>query len=708
MACVIFVSPLAQAVPVRAYESYVHGLLASREGDVERAIADYTRVLALDEKSPSVYRELALLYWQAGKHEEAMEAAARFASLSNDSVYTQLFLGSFYLMGNEPELARAAWEKALKMDPANESAILYLAAYHGVSEPEKAIEYWKRYIRLQPDSAEGYYQMGLVQEKLAHADLARAAFKKSLSLNPEFGDVYLAIAQLDEHDKDMSAAALNYEKYLTLDPDNNSVLLYLGGLYFRAKRYDDAERVFSRASLKQPNETNIQFWLGIIAENRKDWAAAIEHFERVRAKEETPILLARLSYYYSALKNYKKSVACLERAVMLDPANSNTYYLIGLAYMDLKKPAKAEKSFLSSIALRGDYSEVHFYLGVLYDQMGKFDKTEVELKKAIEIDPKYASAMNYLGYSYADRGLKLQEAQELIKRALAIDPNNAAYLDSMGWLLFRINDLPGAETVLEKAAAANGDATILDHLGDVKAKLGKNTDAWDAYRRSFEANPRDKKVAKKIKLMEKLVLPSTIQRKLLKRAISNLSQVSSLKTSFVATGSASDKNYRLVGVLQYSRPDRWRADILGMFLAPQIIVMHNAGSTEIFPKALQGSVAGSGIDVLDNVAGYFSAEIVKKFDTDSTLSRQSRGSIIYSLNGEQLIIDRENGAVSQYRGPSGLIVRFGKINWEEGLYLPHSINLSLPGEKIVSQIEIKSYRINPELPADTFSSDTLR
>jgi tetratricopeptide (TPR) repeat protein len=708
LCCTLLVSTVANAVPVRAYESYVHGLLASRAGDIERAISDYKKVIALDDKSSAVYRELTLLYWQSGSHEEAMKAASRYAELNNDSVYTQLFLGSFYIMANETELAKSAWEKALKMDPVNESAILYLAAYHGVSEPEKAIEYWKKYITLQPESAEGYYQMGLVQEKLNNYALARGSFNKALALNAEFGDVYLSLAQLDERDKDITAASEKYEKYLQLDPENYNVLLYLGGLYFRAKRFEDAQRIFERAELKQPNDNNIQFWLGVTAENRKDWAGAIKHFEKLRVKEETPLLLARLSYYYSALKDYKKSVACLERAIKLDPANANTYYLTGLSYMDLKKFSRAEKSFKASIRLRADYAEVHFYLGVLYDERGKFDKAEAEIKKAIALDPKYASALNYLGYTYADRNIKLQESEIFIKMALETDPTNAAYQDSLGWLLFRKGDFDAAEEVLLKASASLEDATILEHLGDVQAKLGKNSLAWEAYGRASSKKPGNKKLAKKIKQLETLVLPATIQRKLLKRAISNVSQIASLRANFVITGQMSDNNYRFVGLLQYARPDNLRADLLGSFMAPQVIIIEKASMMEVFPRALHSSLAAQGKDALGMLSKFFNASLIRKFDTDSTVSARKGGSITYTLDGEQLVIDRANGSVIRYCGTNGVLLSFGKIKWEAGLYLPHRVDILLPQEKISSQIEFKNYHLNETLPLNTFSTDNLQ
>jgi len=102
----------------------------------------------------------------------------------------------------------------------------------------------------------------------------------------------------------------------------------------------------------------------------------------------------------------------------------------------------------------------------------------------LTLDPTNAGAMNYLGYMFADRGVKLDEAHKLISRALELDPGNGAYLDSLGWALFRLNRLDEAATELNKALAKIGkDPTVHDHLAEVYAKQGKMKEAiqqWEA------------------------------------------------------------------------------------------------------------------------------------------------------------------------------------------------------------------------------------
>jgi tetratricopeptide (TPR) repeat protein len=129
--------------------------------------------------------------------------------------------------------------------------------------------------------------------------------------------------------------------------------------------------------------------------------------------------------------------------------------------------------------------------GAMYERMKKYDAAEAEFHKVLELDSDNAGAMNYLGYMLADRAVRLDEAYQLIKKALDLDPQNGAYLDSLAWVYYRQGKLNEAEGLLLQALDRIGqDATVHDHLGDVYFKLGKTKDAiaqWQASLKVFQA-----------------------------------------------------------------------------------------------------------------------------------------------------------------------------------------------------------------------------
>jgi Flp pilus assembly protein TadD len=118
--------------------------------------------------------------------------------------------------------------------------------------------------------------------------------------------------------------------------------------------------------------------------------------------------------------------------------------------------------------------------------MGNFEKMVASMERAIEIDPKNAVALNYLGYSYADRNLKLPEAESLIARALEIRPNDGYFLDSLAWVHYRLGDLPRAESELRRALTlVPDDPVVLEHLGDVLLGLGKAGEAAACFEKAI-------------------------------------------------------------------------------------------------------------------------------------------------------------------------------------------------------------------------------
>jgi len=136
-------------------------------------------------------------------------------------------------------------------------------------------------------------------------------------------------------------------------------------------------------------------------------------------------------------------------------------------------------------------------------EMDDWPRAEADMKRAAELAPEEAIALNYLGYSWAERGENLDEAFDLIERAVALDPNSGAIIDSLGWANYQRGHYEAAVSHLERAAALEpGDPTVTDHLGDVYWRLGRKIEAGYQWRRVLELEPDDElraAVEKKLK-----------------------------------------------------------------------------------------------------------------------------------------------------------------------------------------------------------------
>jgi tetratricopeptide (TPR) repeat protein len=146
-------------------------------------------------------------------------------------------------------------------------------------------------------------------------------------------------------------------------------------------------------------------------------------------------------------------------------------------YSRLRRFPEAEEYIAKAEAISTRPEErqyVWFVWGSILERQKKYDEAEQMFKKSLGADPRNASTLNYLGYMLADRGVRLQEALGYIKQAVELEPQNGAYLDSLGWAYFKLGDYPQAEDNLRRAAERTGnDPTVQDHLAEVYAHTGR-------------------------------------------------------------------------------------------------------------------------------------------------------------------------------------------------------------------------------------------
>ncbi|MGB6595929.1 MAG: tetratricopeptide repeat protein, partial [Candidatus Acidiferrum sp.] len=201
-----------------------------------------------------------------------------------------------------------------------------------------------------------------------------------------------------------------------------------------------------------------------------------------------------------------EAVKILRGQLTKTAADRDIYLNIAQVYERSRRYQEAEQAALAAEAIPGvprDNETAWFMLGAIYERQKLYDRAEVEFKKALGVNPRDAAVLNYYGYMLGDLGIRLEEAQALVQRALKEEPNSGAYLDTLGWIYYRENKLADAETTLRKAVEFEGhDATIRSHLGDVYAKSGRLDLAaaqWekslDEWRHSLPADVENDKVA---------------------------------------------------------------------------------------------------------------------------------------------------------------------------------------------------------------------
>jgi tetratricopeptide (TPR) repeat protein len=223
------------------------------------------------------------------------------------------------------------------------------------------------------------------------------------------------------------------------------------------------------------------------------------------SRAQTYLRLAEL--WIGPLKQAERAVTMLTEGRLRFSRVPEFTYLLALAQREAKQHQQAVITFEEALHEAEENSEemltarFFFDYGAAADQAGLHDKAANLLRRSISLDPANAAeAYNYLGYMFADHNIRLDEAEEAVKQALALDPNNGAYLDSMGWVNFRKGRYEEALRDLLRAAQSltKSDPVVYDHIGDTYAKLNNVPQALEYWQKAIALDPGNKVIADKV------------------------------------------------------------------------------------------------------------------------------------------------------------------------------------------------------------------
>ena len=182
----------------------------------------------------------------------------------------------------------------------------------------------------------------------------------------------------------------------------------------------------------------------------------------------------------------------------LDANRVQAHLFLGLSYFQAEEYKKSLEVFQGGLRVEPGNAELHFNIGAVYDKLNRFNDLVRSMEETIRLNPEHANALNYLGYSYADRGVELEVALDLIRRALVIKPNDGYYLDSLGWAYYKLGKMNEALVELKRAASRiPDDPVIQEHLGEVYLKKSLLEEAKEAWLTALELDPKNQKLVER-------------------------------------------------------------------------------------------------------------------------------------------------------------------------------------------------------------------
>ena len=470
------------------------GRLQLRAGKADLAVPILEKVAAQAPWSP---QPLLLLYEaqiSQGNFEAAEQSLIQAAQV-DPRYFAQL--GQFYERQGKWADAAAAYEEAVgsSSKPSRDLQIRYAAALINMDGgAPKAKQVLAELLKTSPSDTRVLYMMSTAERTSGDEKAAEATARKILSIDPtNVGGLRALVAVLFDRFEYRQIAGVVAP--LVKDPsrakgrefEGAAVLVQLGIAEQQLANWDASIAAFTAAKSLTPRDQEIDAYLvqAHLAARRFDRAEAIARESLARDTDQPRMVRLRAQ---ALLKSGKAAEAnrLLEDGVEQNPQSRE--YVVGLAdlYADQKRTEDALRLLERARKSFGDDESLTMRIANVYEGGGRLGDAEKELRRLMAEDPLNANAMNSLSYMFAENNERLPEAVDLAQRALKVEPGNPAYLDTLGWALFKQGRIAEATEPLAKAAAIlTGNSVIQDHHGDVLARRGRHADAIAAWQRAL-------------------------------------------------------------------------------------------------------------------------------------------------------------------------------------------------------------------------------
>ncbi len=509
-------------------------------GELGLAEGEARRALELSAKGATASEAHVLLGRIAGARRQTQQAALSFRSaIRIESAHAAegerpdpepwRLLASLYLEAGDEEAAVRTLEDLAGHAPGDGSGFRELGrALLERHEPGRAERYLRRAAQLDRRDIEALRLLAQAHEALRRGAEAREDLVAILRVEPDDGRALLALGRMALREGDGAGAREWFHRYVRAASDPTDAHVRVVFQWLEASRGQEALAA-ARAGIEDAGpDPRLRLAEGLALQELRRWSDSADALSAIRSDAGELFLSARVALadalsragrhadaekaLEAALAAQPKdvrllvmrasvldragrsadAVALLRRAIAerertsADPGLPDLYTALADSLVRSGRPADAITTLRGALASRPRDEELLYALGAAYERAGQAEVAMAQMRALLAMNPDHAEALNFLGYTYAEQGIRLEEAERLVRRALEIKPRSGHVLDSLGWVLFRRGDPRRAVELLEQADSLAGpDTTILEHLGDAYRGAARLGDAAQAYRRAL-------------------------------------------------------------------------------------------------------------------------------------------------------------------------------------------------------------------------------
>ncbi|HNQ04901.1 MAG TPA: tetratricopeptide repeat protein [Thiobacillaceae bacterium] len=517
-------TPPVSLTPQIMYE-FLLGEIAGQRGDLKLAAEAYTN-LASRTRDARVARRATEIALYARQSKLALRNAQLWQNLEPESIKAQQTLASLLVGAGRLTEARpylASWIRAGKPEQAfmqlhslfarqgDRAAVAGLvadlaAAYPALPEARYAVAQsaWQagqglnalnaldEVLRLRPDWEQAVLFRAQILQQKEGEDAAILYMRSYLKEHPQAREVRMAYAKQLARAGRLEESRQAFEVLVQDTPDDPEPHFALGLVAMQANDLDAAQASFLKAlDLGYEDKGAAQYSLGQIAEARKDYDEALRRYKDVtgsqsfEAQLRVGLVLGKAGHLREA-RDWLTGLTPSGEAQVVRVAQAEAELL-----RDVKRHAEAFDVFDRALKHYPDNLELLYDRAMAAEKLNRLDVLERDLRRMIQLKPDYAHAYNALGYTLADRTSRLDEAIDLLQKALNLAPEDPFILDSMGWALFKAKRYPEAVEYLRRAYAGRSDPEIAAHLGEVLWVKGEREEARRVWQGGLKADPHN-------------------------------------------------------------------------------------------------------------------------------------------------------------------------------------------------------------------------
>lgn len=492
----------------------------------DRPLDAFPRYLAAARRtSEPVLAELAARAAIAGDDQaKAEEAADLWARLAPESLQARQVAAYVILEGGKVDQAMPYLRAVMQHSPERRQGYLHCARLVArLDDPRQRLDLMRALIDEFGEDPDALLAIAGLAAGADDSALAREYAERAAAQRPAWSRPRQFLVRLLVSDDRTDEAIAELERFFSQGSDDVELRTLYAQLLIDSERYEDALAAFDSLLASHPEMPGVLFAAGVLSLQLKDYDAAREYFLRLRRggarKQDATFMLGQVEEaaghlerardWYQKVRGDKALDAAIrlasvearlgqperarERLQRLrddSPEQRPALYLIeGEILREIDDTAGAMAVYDQALEQFPDDPDLLYARALLAARLQQVDVLERDLRRVLSMDPNHADALNALGYTLADQTDRLDEARGFISRALELEPDQPAILDSMGWLLYRMGKPREAEGYLRKALDQLSDGEIAAHLGEVLWALGRRDEARAVWQQALDQFP---------------------------------------------------------------------------------------------------------------------------------------------------------------------------------------------------------------------------